>query len=152
MPSSESLLQQKYYAHPRNSFWPIMVNLLNIDDSDYAGRAAKTAERGFAVWDVLKACVRPGSLDSNIDEKSIIPNDFPAFFSGHPNIERVFFNGAKSELVYRRHVLPGLPPYCAGMKLERLPSTSPAHASMSIAAKLNAWRTLLKSEIEDLTT
>ena len=83
------------------------------------------------------------SLDSAIDERSIVANDFPDFFRRHPRIRRVFFNGAKAESVYRRHVLPVLSGSAAGLPLQRLPSTSPAHAGVSLERKTAAWRVIM---------
>lgn len=93
---------------------------------------------GVAVWDVLASCTRGRSLDSDIDEDSIVANDFVSFFRAHPHIERVFFSGAKAEASFRRHVLPRLA--AATLRLKRLPSTSPANASWSHARKLQGWR------------
>lgn len=140
MPSRESLLQQRYYAHPRNSFWPILTELFELNGLDYAGRAARISQRGIAIWDVLQTCFRCSSLDSDIDDKTITTNDFTIFYKNHPSITRVFFNGAKAETVYRRHVLPELTAKYAEIPLQRLPSTSPAHAGMTVAAKLSAWK------------
>ena len=81
--------------------------------------------------------MRQGSLDSDIDEESTVANDFARFFRTHRRIEQVFFNGAKAEESFRRHVLPGLA--LSTLRLERLPSTSPANASWSHARKLGAW-------------
>jgi hypoxanthine-DNA glycosylase len=142
MPSRESLARQQYYAHPRNAFWPVVTQLLGIDAESYPERSAALARRGVALWDVLQACFRSGSLDSAIDDRSIVTNDFPAFFDAHPDIRRVFFNGAKAEAVYRRHVLPLLAEPAAALPLLRLPSTSPAHAGMSLAQKTTAWRAI----------
>ena len=143
MPSRESLRQQRYYAHPRNAFWPILCSLLDIRDEDYAARTRAVVHRKVAVWDVLKACFREGSLDAAIDDRSIVVNDFAAFFAQHEAVERVFFNGAKAEAVYRRHVLPELDARTAAIPLQRLPSTSPAHAGMSLDQKTLAWRAIL---------
>ena len=143
MPSRESLARQKYYAHPRNSFWPILTRLFGISTTDYGELTRQAAERGVAIWDVLQACVRHGSLDKDIDDRSIVTNDFSTFFEQHPGITRVFFNGAKAESVYMKHVLPGLAVGQAEITLLRLPSTSPANAAMTVEAKLEKWRVIV---------
>ncbi len=138
MPGVASLEAQQYYAHPRNAFWPIMAELFEINlDWSYQTRCQQLADKGVAVWDVLKACHRPGSLDQHIDPASIEANDFEQFFRLYPTIEAVFFNGGKSQQVFQRHVLPVLSvtPF-----LTRLPSTSPAHASLNFSQKLEAWK------------
>jgi double-stranded uracil-DNA glycosylase len=139
MPGVASLAAQQYYAHPRNAFWPIMGTLLGFaPDAPYDTRLRALTDAGIALWDVLGACRRPGSLDAAIDEASIVPNDFAGFFAGHRSITHVFFNGAKAAHSFRRHVVPTLPtphPQCTG-----LPSTSPANASYSFARKLAHWR------------
>jgi TDG/mug DNA glycosylase family protein len=145
MPSRESLARREYYAHPRNSFWPILTGLLGIESSSYAERVDQVMRKGVAIWDVLQACIRPGSLDSAIDDRSIVANDFTAFFDSHLHIRAVFFNGAKAESVYRKHVLPVLPGRAAALPLHRLPSTSPAHAGMSVDQKTSAWRAVLEA-------
>ena len=148
MPSRESLARRQYYAHPRNAFWPIMARLFGLRAGDYRERAAELTAQGVAVWDVLHACTRPGSLDSAIDEASIETNDFVAFYAAHPKIRRVFFNGAKAESVYRRRVLPTLDGAAADLPLQRLPSTSPAHASLDLEGKTAAWRVLADRGLE----
>jgi hypoxanthine-DNA glycosylase len=148
MPSRESLARQKYYAHPRNSFWPILTRLFGISTTDYGELTRQAAERGVAIWDVLQACVRHGSLDRDIDDRSIVTNDFRAFFEQHPGITRVFFNGAKAEAVYRKHVLPALPESGSRIILQRLPSTSPANAGMTMEQKIEKWRVITEGLIE----
>lgn len=144
MPSRESLLRQRYYAHPRNGFWPIMAGLLEFDKGDYEKWILQVKHNGIAIWDVLQACYRSGSLDSAIDSSTIVTNDFREFFADHRHISRVFFNGAKAESVYLKHVLPGLHGPAAKLRLQRLPSTSPAHAAMSLEQKMKAWSIILE--------
>jgi TDG/mug DNA glycosylase family protein len=148
MPSRESLAQQRYYAHSRNSFWPIVSSLFEFTDNGYQHNADQLTQNGVAVWDVLKTCFRTGSLDSDIDDSTIVTNDFQQFFAHHTDISRVFFNGAKAESVYLKHVLPKLDGAAAKLKLQRLPSTSPAHASMNLEQKKNAWQVILDKELE----
>jgi TDG/mug DNA glycosylase family protein len=148
MPSSESIARQRYYAHPRNAFWPILCQLLTIDTDDYEQRTRAVMARGIAVWDVLQACFRPGSLDADIDDRTAVTNDFTVFFEKHPRIRHIFFNGAKAESVYRRKVLPGLAEPAASIALLRLPSTSPAHAGMTLQQKAEAWRVVVDSGLE----
>jgi len=146
MPGNASLEAGQYYAHPRNAFWPIMEMVLGIDSRwAYGRRADELTSRGVAVWDVLGACERPGSLDSSIVPSSMRPNDFSAFFEAHGRIARVAFNGATAFRLYRRLVLQGLSARHAAIPAAVLPSTSPAMASMGLAAKAEAWRGVLGS-------
>jgi hypoxanthine-DNA glycosylase len=148
MPGGESLKQKQYYAHPRNAFWPIMSALFGLTETGYEKKACELAEKGVAVWDVLKACFRPGSLDANIDDSTIVVNDFRKFFDGHPAVRNIYFNGAKADAVYRKHVLPRLDLCSAALPLTRLPSTSPAHAGMSLENKAQAWQVVRDGSLE----
>lgn len=139
MPGRASLDAGQYYAHPRNAFWPVMGALFDFAPAaPYGERVAALQAAGVAVWDVLQSCVRPGSLDSAIRADSMVPNDFRAFLAAHPRIACIFFNGSAAADCYRRHVLP-LGAWAA-LPARRLPSTSPAHAALDLAAKLAAWR------------
>ena len=143
MPGAASLAAGQYYAHPRNHFWPIMGRLLGAGpELPYAKRVRRLKSSGIALWDVLESCVRPGSLDADIEEGSIAVNDFAGFFDAHPRIGAVFFNGAKAESAYRRHVLQGLPSPACTLPVCRLPSTSPAYAALSLGRKLALWEML----------
>ena len=141
MPGRASLAAVQYYAHPRNAFWPIMEEILAIPGAmSYEERLLAHKDRRIALWDVLASCVRPGSLDSNIEAPSILPNDFSSFFSKHPRIHTVFFNGSMAEQSWKRHVLPTLPPALRPKTSLRLPSTSPAHAGRTFEEKTEAWK------------
>lgn len=140
MPGRASLAARQYYAHPQNAFWRIAAELLKFDRaSPYARRVQALKAARIALWDVLQSCTREGSLDARIQNG--IANDFNRFFRTHRRIRRVFFNGAKAEATFKRYVLSTLGG--ASLSYRRLPSTSPAHASMSPARKLRAWRAIL---------
>lgn len=139
MPGVESLRTGRYYAHPRNAFWRIMGELTGASpELPYAVRTRRLRLAGIALWDVLAACVRSGSLDAAIDEQSIIANDLVSFLAQHSRITHVFFNGATAERCFRVHVQPALEG--GVLRLQRLPSTSPAHAALAYEQKLRAWR------------
>jgi hypoxanthine-DNA glycosylase len=136
MPGEVSLKAKEYYAHPRNAFWRIMGELFGAGSGlPYQERLAVLDKTGIALWDSLRACTRPGSLDSAIRDE--VTNDFAALFTSFPKITHVFFNGAKSEAAFRRHVLPTLTD--TQHALARLPSTSPAHAAMTFDEKVRRW-------------
>jgi len=146
MPGKRSLQAGEYYALPSNSFWRIMGEFFGASrDRSYACRLRRLKRNDIALWDVLKSCERPGSLDSAIIDTTAIPNEFPAFFRSHPAIKRVFFNGAKAAQVYERRVLDSVRAEFPDIRYERLPSTSPAHAAMSYERKLERWSAIKKA-------
>jgi hypoxanthine-DNA glycosylase len=147
MPGEESLRAGQYYAHRRNAFWSIMGELVGASPAlPYQARALRLKNFGIALWDVLETCKRHGSMDANIEASSIFPNDFKTFLQKHPKITHVFFNGSMAEQYFRKHVLPTLEPLLGlhPLYFQRLPSTSPAHASMTYEQKLKAWKAILR--------
>jgi len=144
MPGVASLRAGRYYAHARNAFWPIMGELLGFAaDAPYDERTAALRTAGIALWDVLRACEREGSLDARIDRQSEKANDLAGFVAGHPRLSHVFFNGAAAEACFRRHAAAPVGPCRRSLEFARLPSTSPANASWTFARKLAAWRALI---------
>jgi len=148
MPGKASLAAGKYYAHAQNQFWRILGEITGAPAcASYASRTRALKSRGIALWDVLASCVREGSLDSAIEDDSISANDFVSFYRAHPRIAQVFFNGAKAEACYRRHVLPALAPGVGPQSHARLPSTSPANAAMTRAHKQRLWLRALRQAL-----
>ena len=138
MPGAVSLAQQQYYAHPRNAFWPIMAQLAGFStDLAYADRIRALNCAGVALWDVIASCQRSGSLDSAIRHEQ--PNDFQRFFASQPQLQAIGFNGAKAWQSFKRQLLP-LNILPSDITLLTLPSTSPAHASISFQQKLEQWQ------------
>lgn len=141
MPGAASLQGQRYYAHAHNLFWPFMQELFGIDSTaPYAQRIDELRLRRIAVWDVIAACTRPGSLDADIRDERV--NDFVTFFAQHARIGAVFLNGRKAETSFRKLVAPRLGKHPTVLQVTGLPSTSPAHAAMRRADKLRAWRAI----------
>ena len=141
LPGKKSLVAQQYYAHPQNAFWSIMIEIFAVR-GNYADRCRGLMDNRVALWDVLQASVRPGSLDADIRVDTAVANDFRAFLAKYPGIERIAFNGKKAEALFMRMVPHDLH---AHLKLIGLPSTSPAYAAMSYSGKLSAWRTGLQT-------
>ena len=143
LPGRKSLEMQQYYAHPQNAFWKLITQILGAEwPLPYTRRVKVLTAHRIALWDVLAAAERPGSLDSSIVHASALANDFAAFYRAHPQIRRVYFNGRKAEELYRRFVLPGLSAEFAGLRYVSMPSTSPAHAGMTFAKKLERWKSI----------
>jgi hypoxanthine-DNA glycosylase len=99
----------------------------------YADRLPRLLGHGFGLWDVLGACQRKGSLDSAIRNAS--SNDFALLRERCPALETVGFNGQASG-----KFAPGFA--AAGFRTVVLPSSSPAHASLSFEQKLAVWSRL----------
>lgn len=136
LPGEESLRRQEYYAHPRNLFWPIVCALFDAQPPPaFADKVAFIAERGIALWDVCASATRLASADAAI--RGEVPNAIDALIAAYPRICAIAFNGSGARRLYHRHFKP-LPQllYLA------LPSTSPAYASLGVAAKLARWRAL----------
>lgn len=137
MPGVQSLKLNQYYGHDRNAFWKIVFTLFDEPFSIvYEDRKNLLLKNNIAVWDVLKACIRKGSLDSAIEQE--VPNDFNAFLEAHPHIEHIFFNGQQAAKYFRKYVTVS-----EKYTLFTLPSTSPANAGMPFEQKLAAWQGII---------
>lgn len=142
MPGIKSLQANQYYAHPQNQFWKFMGDIYGAGPSlPYQKRVQVLKKQGVAVWDVVRACTRKGSMDSEIQNE--IPNNFEEFYNKHPTIKLVVFDSLTAEKIYNRRVLPTL---TRKLKYIRVPSPSPAHARISYATKLAIWSAALKAE------
>lgn len=140
MPGIVSLQAVQYYANPRNAFWPIMADLFAIEiDCEYQHRIDQIKQLPVILWDTIKACHREGSLDSSIKSNQLEANDIPALLQHYPDVQLVACNGATSERYFNR-LVKGQLEY--QIEVLRLPSTSPANATMSYRQKLAAWRAI----------
>lgn len=145
VPSLRSLQMHQSYAHPHNLFWPFMGVLFGAGpELPYAERIARLHAAGVGIWDVLRDCHRPGSLDSSIRVDSEVPNDIPGLLEDYPTIRAIALNGGKAQQVFARRILPAIPAERRdALAILALPSTSPANASIPREVKLERWRVLL---------
>ena len=145
MPGQASLEQAQYYAHPQNVFWWIMSELFGFSsDDDYQQKVISIIENGVAVWDVLAQCERQGSLDSSIKFDSEVANPIIDFLQEHQKIKAIFLNGQKAAKSFEKHIKANIA-NIDDYQLYTLPSTSPAHASLTKYQKLQKWQLILKA-------
>lgn len=137
LPGDASLAAARYYAHPRNQFWRLLGGVLGRDLAamDYSDRLAVLAQARIGLWDVVASAQRPGSLDTAM--RGVAGNPLAECVDGLPSLGAVAFNGASAAKIGRR-ALAGRPQ----LALVDLPSSSPAHATMSVAEKAKRWAAL----------
>ncbi len=137
LPGDASLAAARYYAHPRNLFWRLLGEVLGRDLAamDYGVRLTMLGQARIGLWDVIASAQRPGSLDTAM--RAIEANPLAACVDGLPDQRAVAFNGATAAKFGSR-MLAGR----TGLALIDLPSSSPAHAAMSFAAKAARWADL----------
>jgi double-stranded uracil-DNA glycosylase len=141
MPGVASLAAAQYYAHPRNQFWSLMGELCGARiELPYECRCRILLERGVALWDVFGSCVRPGSADSAIELPDAQLNDLGGFLEAHPALERILCNGRLAHASFQRHWAVQVTAKFPQIRVLAVPSTSPAHAGMTLAQKLALWR------------
>lgn len=136
LPGEESLRRARYYAHPRNLFWPIIFALFGEAPApSYDDRVAFLVTHNIALWDVCEMAERRASMDSEIRRE--VPNKLHDLLDAYPKITTVAFNGGGARRLYDRHFKRR-----PDLAYLHLPSTSPAHASLSFAEKLARWQPL----------
>jgi len=137
MPSVKSLADAQYYAHPRNSFWPILFDIFGENlHNDYTHKLELIRKNRLALWDAAACCYREGSLDSNM--RDIVYNDFDALYAQCPGIHTVLCNGGTAHALFLRSG------YAGDRRVIRMPSTSPAY-TMPYEKKLTVWKETLLS-------
>ncbi len=144
MPGESSLKAQEYYAHPSNRFWPLMAKLFNEPEAPagYKARIAMLLRNHVALWDAISSCDRAGSLDSDI--RNATANDFTGFLAKWKTINTIGLNGGKAYAIFSKQnrTLFDRP----GLRILKLPSTSPANARWRMDNLLEAWKELLSPD------
>ncbi len=138
MPGPEALRKQQYYGFNGNHFWTIIPTLLGKKKPEsYQEKLKLIRSHRIALWDVLESCVRPGALDSAI--RCVTPNNIPRLLKKYPHIRAVFINGRTAHKIFHKSF---------GEKIKHpifyLPSSSPAHASLSLPEKIKKWGVIKK--------
>jgi hypoxanthine-DNA glycosylase len=132
LPGEMSLAQARYYAHPRNHFWPLIGAVIGRDlvSLPYDGRLSVLLNAGVGLWDVVASATRRGSLDGAI--RAAAANPLTELAATLPELHAVAFNGAKSAAIGRKALAS------CGAELIALPSSSPAY-TLPFDDKLSAW-------------
>ncbi len=131
-PSVASRAQGFYYGHPQNRFWRVIAAVTGEETPrDIPQKRALLLKHGIALWDSVASCRIAGSSDASI--RGAVPNDIPGLLS-ETHIESIFCNGRASWNCYNRFIRP-----MTHIEAVPLPSTSPANASYSMTALIDAW-------------
>ena len=143
MPGAASLQAARYYAHPRNRFWPLMAALADVPaEATYGERLVALQRAGIGLWDVIGECRRAGSLDSAIVRGRERANALVPLIVSLSQLRVIACNGATAASLFRRQVEPQLAELRQPVQRIALPSTSPAHAAMGLEALREAWSVL----------
>jgi TDG/mug DNA glycosylase family protein len=136
LPGERSLAERRYYAHPQNRFWHLVGPVIGVDLGSlrYEERLAALLQGKIGLWDTVQSALRAGSLDAAIRAER--HNELAKLAGSLPELRAVAFNGAKSAAIGTR-LLAG-----SGLALVPLPSSSPANASIPLAAKEKLWGAL----------
>jgi hypoxanthine-DNA glycosylase len=142
LPGEVSLAKRQYYGHSRNHFWPIIADVFGEElPASYDARVAMLLRNGVALWDVLQSAQRVASaLDSKIEKP--VANDFAGFFTAHPQIRGLLFNGNSAQKFFRRLVAKTQDVPLSEEQMRTVPSTSPAYA-LPFEEKVVKWREAL---------
>jgi hypoxanthine-DNA glycosylase len=138
LPGEISLAHGQYYANPQNKFWLLVGNVIEQDlvGMNYPTRLDTLLKHRIGLWDVVAEARRVGSLDSRIREHA--SNDLIPLMDTLPHLNTIAFNGGTAAKIGMRALGERGDQY----RLLCLPSSSPAHASVSFAQKLDVWRRL----------
>jgi len=131
-PGIASLGKKQYYGHPQNQFWRLVGAVIKqpLPDMDYPERLRTLLAHRIGLWDIIAACSRKGSLDSNI--RNPANNDYSRVTDVAGKLKRVCFNGKAAASKAAEFA-------ALGYETLALPSSSPAY-TLSFEQKLKEWR------------
>ena len=138
-PSVKSRKVMFYYGHPRNRFFPTLYKIFNEEHSfDVSKRKEFLIRHNIALYDVIEECDIEGSNDSSII--NVKPIDIVSILNKYPNIKVIGITGAKASKLFVRCLYDLVSPY--NIKIVFLPSTSPANATITDEALVEAYKSL----------
>ncbi len=138
LPGEASLAQSQYYAYKHNQFWRLAGEVIGQDlpGMEYAARLQALLAHRIGLWDVVAEAKREGSLDSKI--RDLAGNDLAGLIASLPELAVIAFNGGTAA----RIGIKALGDMGDRHTILKLPSSSPAYASVSYTQKLDLWRQL----------
>lgn len=132
-PSEKSRKYGFFYGHPQNRFWKLIALLTkskkipeSIDE-----KIEILLKNNIALWDVIHSCDIKGSSDASIT--NVVPNDLSKILKCS-NIRQIYANGEKAYRLYIKYCYKNIE-----KDIIKLPSTSPANASYSLAKLKDEW-------------
>lgn len=141
LPSKKSLELGEYYSNSSNKFWDILSQVYEKTiPTSYKEKIEWLHKQKLALWDILKAAVRDGSLDRNIQHPET--NDIIGFISAHPHLRMIVFNGLESKEYFNSNIDHTKIPI--GIKLMTLPSTSSTNTHLTFNEKVKQWSKILE--------
>ena len=132
MPSPKSRAIGFYFGNPQNRFWRVMAGLWGENLPDTIDEKRDFCHRHhIALCDVLASCDIVGASDASIENP--VPNAIDMLLA-QADIVRIFTLGGAATRLYRRFILPD-----SKIASVPLPSTSPAHACMTLDDLIEAF-------------
>ena len=137
LPSVKSREVDFYYGNPQNRFWKVIGILTGYNNYNTIEEKKKMLlENKIAIWDTIESCDIEGSSDSSIT--NVVPVDLSVILN-NSNVKRIYANGGKAYELYNKYLLDE-----TGIRIIKLPSTSPANARFSLEKLLNEWSEIFK--------
>ena len=125
-----------------------MAELFGFSASlSYQQKLAQLEKRRIAVWDVLASARRTGSADAAIETATMRFNNMADLIGKRGSIEVVALNGGLARRSFAGYLNANRTAarLFSETRILPMPSTSPAYASKSLAAKLAIWRQLAEA-------
>lgn len=138
-PSPKSRAAGFFYGHPQNRMWRVLAAVMGEErvPQTVAERAAFLLRNRIAMWDTIARCTIEGASDASI--RDAVPNDLARILNAAP-IGAVFTTGAKAHELYVRYQLRQ-----TGIPDVRLPSTSAANATWTLARLIEAYQAVAEA-------